>query len=130
MQEKVLVLDIDGTLTNSKKEITEATKQGIWNILQHGHKVILASGRPTAKYESHHHPHYRSFDIQFLFSCILQNINKIPLLLSSKHGIYILSDSYFTIYFSSLSRGCASEITFRYVTSAEPLTVICTLFTV
>ena len=47
MQEKVLVLDIDGTLTNSKKEITEATKQGIWNILQHGHKVILASGRPT-----------------------------------------------------------------------------------
>ena len=37
MQEKVLVLDIDGTLTNSKKEITEATKQGIWNILQHGH---------------------------------------------------------------------------------------------
>ena len=36
MQEKVLVLDIDGTLTNSKKEITEATKQGIWNILQHG----------------------------------------------------------------------------------------------
>ena len=47
MQEKVLVLDIDGTLTNSKKEITEATKQGIWNILQHGHKVILASGRPS-----------------------------------------------------------------------------------
>ena len=47
MQEKILVLDIDGTLTNSKKEITEATKRGIWNILQHGHKVILASGRPT-----------------------------------------------------------------------------------
>ena len=46
MQEKVLVLDIDGTLTNSKKEITEATKQGIWNILQHGHKVILASSHP------------------------------------------------------------------------------------
>ena len=40
MQEKVLVLDIDGTLTNSKKEITEATKQGIWNILQHGHKAV------------------------------------------------------------------------------------------
>ena len=47
MQEKVLVLDIDGTLTNSKKEITEVTRKGIWNILQHGHKVILASGRPT-----------------------------------------------------------------------------------
>ena len=33
MQEKILVLDIDGTLTNSKKEITEATKQGIWNTI-------------------------------------------------------------------------------------------------
>lgn len=47
MEEKVLVLDIDGTLTNSQKEITQATKQGIQNILKRGHKVILASGRPT-----------------------------------------------------------------------------------
>lgn len=44
---KVLVLDIDGTLTNSKKEITEATKQAIWGIMDRGHQVILASGRPT-----------------------------------------------------------------------------------
>ncbi|MBQ7775046.1 MAG: HAD hydrolase family protein, partial [Lachnospiraceae bacterium] len=44
---KVLVLDIDGTLTNSKKEITEATKQAIWDIMERGHQVILASGRPT-----------------------------------------------------------------------------------
>lgn len=44
---KVLVLDIDGTLTNSKKEITEATKQAIWDIMDRGHQVILASGRPT-----------------------------------------------------------------------------------
>ncbi len=47
MQEKVLVLDIDGTLTNSQKQITDATKQGILNTLKRGHKVILASGRPT-----------------------------------------------------------------------------------
>lgn len=47
MEEKVLVLDIDGTLTNSDKEITPATKQGIKNVLERGHKVILASGRPT-----------------------------------------------------------------------------------
>lgn len=47
MQEKVLVLDIDGTLTNSQKQISPATRQGIQNILQRGHKVILASGRPT-----------------------------------------------------------------------------------
>lgn len=44
---KVLVLDIDGTLTNSKKEITEATRQAIWDIMDRGHQVILASGRPT-----------------------------------------------------------------------------------
>ena len=47
MKEKVLVLDIDGTLTNSKKEISPATKQGISETLKRGHKVILASGRPT-----------------------------------------------------------------------------------
>lgn len=47
MEEKVLVLDIDGTLTNSDKEITSATKKGIQTVLEHGHKVILASGRPT-----------------------------------------------------------------------------------
>ena len=47
MNEKVLVLDIDGTLTNSRKEITPATKRGIQETMMRGHKVILASGRPT-----------------------------------------------------------------------------------
>ncbi len=47
MDEKVLVLDIDGTLTNSGKEISPATRQGILETLKRGHKVILASGRPT-----------------------------------------------------------------------------------
>lgn len=44
---KILVLDIDGTLTNSQKEITPQTKAGILRIMERGHKVILASGRPT-----------------------------------------------------------------------------------
>ena len=43
----VLVLDIDGTLTNSKKEITEKTKNAVIDTMKRGHKVILASGRPT-----------------------------------------------------------------------------------
>ena len=47
MSEKVLVLDIDGTLTNSEKQITDETKKAIWATLERGHKVILASGRPT-----------------------------------------------------------------------------------
>ena len=46
-EKKVLVLDIDGTLTNSKKEITSATREAIQDIMIRGHKVILASGRPT-----------------------------------------------------------------------------------
>ncbi len=44
---KALVLDIDGTLTNSKKEITPATRQAIQDLMKRGQKVILASGRPT-----------------------------------------------------------------------------------
>jgi len=44
---KMLVLDIDGTLTNSNKEITAETKRAIHAIQERGHKVMLASGRPT-----------------------------------------------------------------------------------
>ena len=47
MTEKALVLDIDGTLTNSAKEITPVTKTAIQNLMKRGQKVILASGRPT-----------------------------------------------------------------------------------
>lgn len=47
MEPKILVLDIDGTLTNSQKKITEKTKKAIWDCMDRGHKVVLASGRPT-----------------------------------------------------------------------------------
>jgi len=47
MNQKVLVLDIDGTLTNVEKEITPITKKAIIEIQERGHLVILASGRPT-----------------------------------------------------------------------------------
>lgn len=47
MEDKVLVLDIDGTLTNSRKEISPGTKAGLIDIMERGHKIILASGRPT-----------------------------------------------------------------------------------
>ena len=39
---KALVLDIDGTLTNSKKEITPATRQAVQDLMKRGQKVILA----------------------------------------------------------------------------------------
>ena len=46
MKYKVLVLDLDGTLTNSKKEITEPTRNALIEIQQEGRIVVLASGRP------------------------------------------------------------------------------------
>lgn len=48
MKKKVLVLDIDGTLTNSKKEITPKTLEAVRELQARGHVVVLASGRPTA----------------------------------------------------------------------------------
>ena len=47
MERKALVLDIDGTLTNSNKEISPATGAGIRKVLESGHLVVLASGRPA-----------------------------------------------------------------------------------
>lgn len=47
MEYKLIVLDIDGTLTNSKKEITPATKEALIKIQEQGVYVAIASGRPT-----------------------------------------------------------------------------------
>lgn len=47
MKKKVLILDIDGTLTNSKKEITPKTLEALLDIQRQGHTVIIASGRPA-----------------------------------------------------------------------------------
>ncbi len=47
MNSKLLVLDIDGTLTNSQKEVTYETKSAIIDMINRGHKCMLASGRPT-----------------------------------------------------------------------------------
>lgn len=44
---KILVLDLDGTLTNTKKEITPNTKKILMQAQQQGVIVVLASGRPT-----------------------------------------------------------------------------------
>ncbi len=44
---KVLILDIDGTLTNSEKQITPKTLEALLRIQEEGHTIILASGRPA-----------------------------------------------------------------------------------
>jgi hypothetical protein len=47
MAYEILVLDIDGTVTNSQKEVTGKTLDAILKVQERGHKVVLASGRPT-----------------------------------------------------------------------------------
>ena len=46
MRYQALALDLDGTLTNSKKEVTPATRAALGRAMFEGCKVILASGRP------------------------------------------------------------------------------------
>lgn len=43
---KAIVLDMDGTLFNDKKEITTKTKEALIQAQKNGIKVVLASGRP------------------------------------------------------------------------------------
>jgi len=45
---QLVALDLDGTLSNSQKEITEKTKQTLMRLAQKGVVIVLASGRPTA----------------------------------------------------------------------------------
>ena len=45
MSYELLVLDLDGTLTNSQKEITPATREALIRIQEAGKKVVLATGR-------------------------------------------------------------------------------------
>ena len=43
----MIVLDLDGTLTNEKKEVTPHTFRALMKAQEAGVKVVLASGRPT-----------------------------------------------------------------------------------
>lgn len=44
---KLLAFDLDGTLTNSEKIITPDTKRALFDAMEAGAKVVLASGRPV-----------------------------------------------------------------------------------
>ncbi len=47
MAYKVLALDIDGTLTDSAKRITDRTKEAVLAAAKKGVKIVIASGRPV-----------------------------------------------------------------------------------
>lgn len=44
---RLLALDLDGTLTNNKKHVSQGNKEYIYKAQQRGVKVVLASGRPV-----------------------------------------------------------------------------------
>ena len=43
---KIIFIDIDGTLRNDRKEITEKTKEAIHKVVEKGMHVAICSGRP------------------------------------------------------------------------------------
>lgn len=47
MEYKMIVLDLDGTLTNSEKAISPRNKEALLRAQDRGKVVVLASGRPT-----------------------------------------------------------------------------------
>lgn len=46
MNEKILFLDLDGTLLNDRKEVTPGNRRAIEEALAAGHRVVVTSGRP------------------------------------------------------------------------------------
>ncbi|WP_041140064.1 Cof-type HAD-IIB family hydrolase [Beduini massiliensis] len=48
MSIKVIIMDVDGTLTNSQKIVTPKTKEALMKAQKAGAILILASGRPTS----------------------------------------------------------------------------------
>lgn len=47
MKYRMMALDLDGTLTNSQKEVTPRTREALLRAIDGGAVVVLASGRPT-----------------------------------------------------------------------------------
>lgn len=42
---KILFMDLDGTLLNDEKEITAGNRAAILDALNHGHKIVISTGR-------------------------------------------------------------------------------------
>lgn len=52
MKIKAIVLDIDGTLLTDDRQISDATITSLLQQQEKGVKVILASGRPSFRYDA------------------------------------------------------------------------------
>ncbi len=48
MGKKLLFLDLDGTLLNDEKQITEKNREALMGALDRGHRVVICTGRPLS----------------------------------------------------------------------------------
>ncbi len=48
MCQKILFTDLDGTLLNDQKQISERTKKALCALHEHGHVLVFATGRPLS----------------------------------------------------------------------------------
>ena len=51
---KILALDMDGTLLNSKKEIPQAHIEALHRAIEKGVKLVLCTGRPLFGVKSYY----------------------------------------------------------------------------
>ena len=54
MEPFLIAFDMDGTLLNDKKKISYRTKRYLISLPKQGHKIVLASGRPSRALISYH----------------------------------------------------------------------------
>lgn len=54
MEPYLIAFDMDGTLLNDKKRISLRTKRYLISLGKQGHKIVLASGRPSRAMMSYH----------------------------------------------------------------------------
>ena len=109
MKYEMIVLDLDGTLTNKDKMITPKTKETLMKIQERGKTVVLASGRPTygvmplaKELELERYGGYiLSFNGGIIFNCQTKEVifdrqlpvesNGVIIDLAKEHGVNILT---------------------------------------
>ncbi|KAF2955368.1 HAD family hydrolase [Marinitoga sp. 38H-ov] len=95
MNRKVFVFDLDGTLLNSKEQMTERTINAIKKIYEKGSFIIIASGRM-----------YKSTKI--VINKYLPFLNEIPIV--SYNGAYVVSHSGEVVFESDIDKKLAIDI--------------------
>ena len=55
MKPYLICLDLDGTLLNDNKEISDYTKQVLTTLKKQGHRIMIATGRPYRASQIYYH---------------------------------------------------------------------------